>query len=138
MYCRSHTIRALSALDYLNLDPHAMLWWYLFSLLDEEKVKVEISQKYSVKKKANHPPPHHRRPSKDILVGSTPTLIPPDKRSLSQQPDKRESSTSFSERRGFMECPMLSSNLLAITCAYVHSHILAVMCTAVCSDLAKL
>ena len=42
MYCRSHTIRALSALDYLNLDPCSVstvmlsVCGDLFSLLDEE------------------------------------------------------------------------------------------------------
>ena len=42
MHCRSHTISALSALDYLNLDPYSVstvMRGDLFSLLDEEKVK---------------------------------------------------------------------------------------------------
>ena len=44
MYCRSHTIRALSTLDYLNLDPCSVFKVMLivcgdFVLLDEEKVK---------------------------------------------------------------------------------------------------
>ena len=47
MYCRLHTIRALSALDYLNLDPCSVSTVCMCgALLDEEKVKCFVEKTF--------------------------------------------------------------------------------------------